>query len=280
MGLLRWPAICALLLACAPNGGPAPSRIDSPRVLAIQADPPEITPGQPVRLQVTLAGITDAPSIEWAWCVTPKPPTENNVVDPACLGAGVTAIPAGGGAISAMIPADACRLFGPISPGPGLRPRDADVTGGYYQPVRVTAGEVVAIGLVRLRCGLPQAPLRATQRYAAEYLSNLNPVILAFDAPASVGAGEVVDLRLEADAPEAFLRFDPGARALVDDAEILTVSWFTTAGALSADRTPMVDEQATVGWRAPPGSGTVELFAVLRDSRGGVAVQRVLIDVR
>ena len=280
MGLLKWALLGAFLGGCAADEGPSPSRIDGPRVLAIQASPPEATPGDAVALQVTVAGLSEPPPIEWAWCATPKPPTENTVVDPACLGSGVAAIAATGPAINALIPADACRLFGPISPGPGLRPRDADVTGGYYQPVRVTVGAVVAVGLVRLRCGLNQAPLRATQRYAAEYVDNANPVILALDAPDSVGPGEVVALRLEADAPEPYVRFDPAARALVDDAEVLTVAWFSTAGALTADGAALVDGRANVGWRAPTTPGPVTLFAVLRDSRGGAAVQRLTIEVR
>ncbi|MGK0362596.1 MAG: hypothetical protein ACI9U2_004917, partial [Bradymonadia bacterium] len=123
MGLLSVSrSVCAgllaLLLGCAPADGPDPSRIDGLRVLAVAVDPPETTPGMPVTISVTTARDA-APIINWAWCATPKPPTENNVVDPACLGSGVAAIQATGPMINATVPADACRLFGPISPGPG-----------------------------------------------------------------------------------------------------------------------------------------------------------------
>lgn len=278
MGLLT--RLCALLVVvgCAPATGPDPSRIEGLRVLAIQVEPPETRPGAPVTLTVTTAG-GDAPMTRWAWCATPKPPTENTVVDPACLDRGVVDIPTPAASITAVVPADACRLFGPISPGPGLRARDADVTGGYYQPVRVTVGAAVAFGLVRLRCGLPQAPLTATQRYAAEYADNQNPVISAFEVPEIVDGGARVVLRISTDDPQAFLRFDPAARALVDETELLDVSWFSTAGDLAEARTRVVDGAAQVEWRAPQ-TGGVEIFAVLRDSRGGMSVREATVEVR
>lgn len=275
--------LLALLLGCAPADGPDPSRIDGLRVLAVQVDPPETTPGMPVTISVTTAGEAAGEAarvVDWAWCATPKPPTENNVVDPACLGSGVAAIQAAGSMINATVPADACRLFGPISPGPGLRARDADVTGGYYQPVRVTVGEAVAFGLVRLRCGLPQAPLAATQRYTAEYTDNLNPALLVVEVPAIVSRGAIVELRVETDAPEPYLRFDPAARALVEETEQLAVSWFTTAGHMATDRSAVTDGVARIEWRAPAAEGVAEIFIVLRDSRGGMTVQPANVDVR
>lgn len=270
MGLLTRPLWAAALLGCGVDAGPSPALLTGPRVIAIQAEPAEVAPGEAVQLSATVAGGA-VEAIEWAWCATPKPPTENNSVDPACFGAGATAITAGGATQTVTLPADGCRLFGPESPGPGLRPRDPDITGGYYQPVILHLGAARAVGLVRLRCPLAQAPLAVAQRFAAEYSPNANPT---FSLDAEEGAA--VRLRVRAEPPETYLRFDPVARDLVEQTEALTVSWFVSSGAVDADRTPVEDGQAAVSWR--PGARPATAFAVLRDSRGGVWVEQVEVD--
>src|SRR5205814_408577 len=84
---------------------------------------------------------------------------ENNVVSRACIDGGPGLQPAGtGNPVTLTIPITACALHGPDTPPtkpgePPLRARDADVTGGYYQPVSVRAGGQQAIALERLRRG-------------------------------------------------------------------------------------------------------------------------------
>lgn len=273
-------ALCALS-GCAPADGPSPSTIDGLRVLAVRAEPAEAPPGSPVRLQATVAdadGLRDTP-ITWAWCLTPKPPTENNAVAAECLADGVAPIGVGAG-VDAALPTDGCRLFGPQSPGPGLRPRDPDVTGGYHQPVRLEVDGAVAFGAVRLRCDLAQAPLAVARAFAEDYAANVHPRIEDFAPPESVEAGGSLSLSLAADAPETYLRFDPASRALETRTEQLTVSWFVTGGAVEPARVDATDRPAEARWSAPDAPGTYSVIAVLRDSRGGVAVAERRITVR
>lgn len=278
MGVLMRTGVLALaLLGCNPTPDADPSRIDAPRIIAIHAEPPEAAPGEAVIVQVIIAQPDDAP-IEWAWCVTPKPPTENNSVTPACLADGVTPIGQTGGRIMAPLPADGCRLFGPQSPGPGLRARDADITGGYYQPIRVEAAALQAIGLVRLRCNLAQAPLAVAQRFATDYQPNLNPEITLITA-SDATSGETIRVRVESASAEQYLRFEPRGRALVEDMETLVVSWFATGGQFAQPRTTLVDGVAEVTWTANA-AGPNRIFAVIRDSRGGSASTEAVIEVR
>ncbi len=278
----RWLLTPLLALpACAPDAGPSPGLIDGVRVLAVRAEPAEAAPGSAVRLVATVAdadGVIDDIAVDWAWCAAPKPPTENNAVAAACLADGVTAIGAGGPTVESTLPADGCRLFGPESPGPGLRPRDPDVTGGYHQPVRLVVDGQTAFGAVRLRCNLAQAPLSVAQTFAAEYTANAHPA-LTLDGPAQATPGAAVAFTAEAEPPEDYLRFDPAARALETREEQLIVSWFVTGGALDGERSDVTRGPATVIWTAPA-AGRYSVIAVLRDSRGGVAVREHRIEVR
>src|SRR5512143_3412077 len=61
--------------------------IEAPRVLAVIADPAEARPGAQVSYTVVVAA-PDGPvaaTPRWAFCVAPKPPTEDNAVGGGCL---------------------------------------------------------------------------------------------------------------------------------------------------------------------------------------------------
>lgn len=268
---------------CAPAEDDAASHIERTRVIAVRFEPAEARPGAQVQVDALVVGPdgprTSAQGAAWALCLAPKPPTENNSVDVACLGEDAVEPLGSGLDVMATLPAQGCQLFGPLSPGPELRPRDADITGGYYQPVRLTVDAEVAFGLGRLRCDLAQAPLSIAQAYEATYQDNVNPVLEAWDAPSQAQPGQRVVLAARTDAPEPYVRFDAITRALVHDEEVLTVSWFATGGELSQARTTPARQRAEVVWVAPSQPGRYWLFAVLRDSRGGVDWETHALDV-
>jgi hypothetical protein len=203
--------------------------------------------------------------------------------------------------VSVVVPATACALHGPDTPPtkpgePPLRPRDADVTGGYYQPlsVRLLATGDQAFGLERLRCNLPGVSVEVAQEFARRYTANHNPTIGALTAdgaplgtaPLVVAPGRPVALELSwpPEARERFPVFEVAGRQIVDHLEELTVSWFVTAGALARDRTGRgelePENTVTNTWTAPPAPTTTHLWLVLRDNRGGVAVAEYTLDVR
>ena len=172
-GLRRGAAVALALasasaLSCRDELGDRESQITRTRVLAVRGEPPETRPGEAVTyslLVATPAGPALAPRASWAFCTAPKLLTENGAASAACLGAGALPLADGAPRIEAVTPADACELFGPEVTSAELRPRDADLTGGYYQPLRVTVFEPraegerppVAFGLERVSCDLADA---------------------------------------------------------------------------------------------------------------------------
>jgi hypothetical protein len=97
--------------------------------------------------------------------------------------------------VTATLPMDACRLFGPSLPEamngqPAGRPVDPDPTGGFYQPISATlvASDVTSMGSVRIFC--PPSGLDQTQAAAfnANYRNNQSPSIDQLSA--RTGAGD------------------------------------------------------------------------------------------
>lgn len=277
-----------VLLSCRPDFGERESLIAEPRILAVRAEPAESKPGDPVTYTVLVAapdGTRPDPAVTWAFCATPKRLTENNIVSADCLRDGVRAIGGPARSVQAETPGDACSLFGPETPPGDFRPRDADPTGGYFQPVRATLGPAVAFGMARIVCDLANAPADAAVDFKNRYVPNKNPTLDALTATIDgaerpldrLQAGRAVRFAVhwaEGDA-ESYVAFDVGSQAVVTRRESMRVSWFATAGAFESDRTGRTEAEtetfAENTWTAPGQPGPTFLWVVLRDSRGGVA---------
>jgi hypothetical protein len=275
-----------LLAACKPDLGAPSSLVAEPRVLAIASDPAELAPGKDVALTALVADSTGtlSPDIAWGFCADPAPLSDDNVVGDDCVYAAAS-LQVRGDSVTATIPADACSVFGPTppAPAPGMparRPHDADVTGGYYQPIRalakIDATQVPAIGLTRITCDLPNAPLDVVQAFRASYAPNHNPMIASVAIPTVLPARAKVPLHVEwtADSAESFPVFDPASRMLVTQREAIRVSWFVSGGSLASERTGRTGDEteafADNTWTTPA-AGPAHLWIVVRDSRGGVA---------
>jgi len=163
---------------CLPDVDSDLSLVDAPRVLAVAATPAEARPGESVQLNALVADpggtVTEAPVV-WEFCKARRPLAELGPFASRCLAeeASDALVPIGvGPTATATVPSDACRLFGPDVPpsesGKATgRPVDPDLTGGYQQPLRVTAPGADGRSMfgLRLSCGLA----RATQRQSVEY---------------------------------------------------------------------------------------------------------------
>lgn len=287
--------------------------VDEPRVLAVIAEPAEARPGATIDYRAILAGpdgpVLAAPASApaWAFCTTPKPPTEDNAVSTGCVaGDGLVPLAPGVDALSATgtLPMDGCLRFGPDVPPGGFRPRDADPSGGFYQPVRVDTDDLapLAFGMSRITCNLANATPEAFRRYFLEYVANRNPVIASVHVddvalvpppvpPATASVAADADVTLSVTWPESsvegYLYYDRDRQTLVDRREALRVSWFATGGAFPRDSIvlaePALDEAAATTaattWRTPAGRAgdPVHVWIVLRDARGGVAVEHVAL---
>jgi hypothetical protein len=309
--------LLVLLSACKPQVGPPISLISGPAILAVKGEPAEADPRpgdanfQYEALAVDSNGRVPAPTADisspilWSICNQPKPPTQSNSVSTACLDQ--NALPGVAGdsldTYSALAPSDSCGLFGPLPPPPvgdqpPIRPRDPDVTGGYYLPVRLSLsvpGEdsIVAFQLQRIYCGLANAPNPPVREYEANYKINQNPVIASLTlqqpgsdpavvppvsaggAPFQVAAGQTVSLAASwpADSVENYPAWDVLQHALIYHNEAMRVSWYTTAGTFEHDVTGRSESEtetfADNTWTPGASSSVVHLWIVLHDSRGG-----------
>jgi len=261
-----------------------------------------------------------APMLTWGLCTARKPLTELGPVNPVCiepanqaprsilsLGSGV--------AVEATLPMDACSLFGPSLPEPmngepAGRPVDPDPTGGYYQPVGVTllAGAVTTLGAVRIFC--PPSGLDQEQAgdFNASYRRNQNPLINAVgllddaghptpipEAPDTlqVARGKPIQLRASwasctdgaaCGGAESYALFDADSRQLETKRESVRVSWYATAGHFENAVTGRDENELATDtdntWTAPTGSGDVQLWLVIRDSRGGQTFRSFVLSVK
>ena len=304
-GMRGAPAVALALIAvsgagCSPALDDHPWLITQPTIVGWKADPPEVAPGATILLEAVVldpSAALDATATAWTLCHTPKPPSENRVAAPACLGPAAPPDAVGNPA-SIAIPTDACRLFGPDVPQPlpgqpTTRARDADATGGYFQPVTVALGGALAVGLERVTCDLPEASLADARAFQVAYHANQNPALvgLTFTArnggpidPSAIAPGTRLTIQAAwlAGAIEHFPVFDRQSRMIVDTPETLTASWYVTGGALDQPTTEITDPAAVTtetGWTAPADIVTVEVALVLRDSRGGSDVARATLVV-
>ncbi len=213
-----FPAVAAIA-ACKPNFDERASEVRNYRILAIRAEPAEwvkvIDPDTGTAklasysaLVVNPLGTLPSEQLQWAFCTLPKPLTELNDVSIACFEQSADYIMSLGDGpnVSAAIPDNACRQFGPDTPeDQAYRPADPDGTGGYYQPIRAlyypTDDLVVpALGKARIKCGLPGASQEQTSIYNRTYHLNGNPTIDSLVAIRASGETPVVAREDQADA--------------------------------------------------------------------------------
>jgi hypothetical protein len=263
-------AAAALLLACSNPFDPA-SYVQGLRVLAVKSEPAEAAPGDAVTL-TALTVDTDGAAVDVAWSACTLPPlAAAGPINPDCFRQDTAPylLPLGEGAsISSAVPAVVPADFGP-----------PDAGGGLYLPVRARArasGE-------RLDAAYPL-------RLAQGEPPNHNPQLLGIQvagvesapgtAPIEVRAGDHVTLSapFAPGSAEEYPLAAGGQSGTVT--EILRVSWFATGGSFSEDVTG--GTKLDTDWRAdkhlPPTGGTVDLWAVGRDERGGVDwVHRTLV---
>jgi hypothetical protein len=303
-------------LACEPSLDLRTFAVSSPSVLAVRSDPAEAAPGAPVTLTSLYVDpngeITKGP-FDWAFCDARNPLANLGPVSPACAQrTGSVFIELGGApAESSSIPTDSCLLFGPDVPPaqanqPPGRPVDPDSTGGYYQPVRLVAGAQIAIGQVRITCDVPGATPDQLSELTAHDHANTNPQIDDVTDPTlgtlvvqaqgtnTVAPSQYVDLTAHwaacdpnatsCSGSEGYAYLDPSTHDVVLAREEMRVSWFASAGTFdndstgraATDPTPYTDD----GWTAPATAGTVHVWAVLRDDRGGVGWMSYVMSVK
>ncbi|WP_394847793.1 hypothetical protein LZC95_10060 [Pendulispora brunnea] len=280
--------LVVLVTACKPDLDERESSIESPRILAIVSEPPEARPGEAVQYTAVVAtreGPELGAPIQWAYCATPKLLTENGSVSPECTREGVRPLAASGPRITAPTLPDACALFGPDVPPGGFRPRDADGTGGYYQPLRASWAGLTAFARQRVTCNLANAPADVTLEFRRRYMVNKNPRLGELSARVGGEPRALDHLPLGRDVEftvawppedaESYVSVDPATQSIVPRREAMRVSWYATAGTFATDRTGRTEAELDTFtnnvWSIETAAPRIHLWVVLRDSRGGSA---------
>lgn len=296
-----WLLGATAALACVPSFEERPWLVDELRILAVASEPAEVEPGAAVRWSALVVDpqgpVTTAAVYEQ--CLRPRTADERTAVAARCLQGDALEAATNPG----VLLADACARFGPNTPpaqgeAPPQRPADPDPSGGYAVPIRVTVdGErAVAFGATRVRCDLTGATRAVFEAFESRYVANVAPGIASLELSedsSAVGPGDVVSVEasltatvtLAADARETFVVYLGEQGRLVDQAERLTVRWYVSDGVLDRGETVIVEDAqdrlaASVTWTAPTTGTTASVWAVVTDSRGGVAwvSQRVDVD--
>lgn len=193
-----------LLVGCVPDLDSDESTVAETRVLAIQAEPAEVTPNgnNQTRYRALIAdrtGVRTDVSLGWFQCLAQKPLAELGPVSKECFSSdsGKLVQFSNGQEASGALPSSACSLFGPNPPlpqpgQPAGRPVDADQTGGYKLPIVTTldsaTGQEVTIFEQRIFCGLSGVSSDVSVAFNTRYHANANPVAAELKVVRSTGA--------------------------------------------------------------------------------------------
>lgn len=284
-GLLLAP----LLYGCIEPALDSDSTLTSARILTVIATPAEATPGATVRYRAIVASAAGElrPPLSWSFCTTPRAPADNAAASPDCvlnaerLQLGDTT------EVTLTVPSDACSRFGSETP-TTQAPNDSDESGGYYQPLRVALdAQNLAIVRQRIRCALPNAPIATAREYLERYVPNVAPAVASLRAyvegrevplDALPDSGELtLAAELAEGAQELYLSYDKHSGILTMREEVLTASWYVSAGALQHQDDTVTHHQLSATMSLPEGGLPFSVWLIVRDDRGGVSAEtRVL----
>lgn len=242
------------------------------RVLAMKAEPPAADPGEATSVSI-LAVDTSGGSIEARWTACLVAPLPGQAVNADCVDgrAGADIRPVGEGLIvtTTMPDVSAEDLGAP------------DASGGVYLPLvaEVSSGQDIVHAVYRLRLGSAGQPANANPKIAEVIVQGSagasTPLDGASATPVDVGDSLALGVTFAPGSAESYTALDG-----TPTSEVLTTSWFSTAGTLSFEKTSETQPQTVLRLvdRLPAAGSTIDLWAVARDERGGADyVHRTLV---
>jgi hypothetical protein len=276
---------------CSNNFDPA-SYVNGLRVLMITGQPPEVAPGHSTSVRALVVDTQGRP-IDVAWFACLQPPLQGQAVSPACVSGqdGGSLQPLGTGMqVTVAVPAM------PSIKTLGL----PDASGGLYLPLvaQVAAGSDSLVATYGLRVDYMGEPLNQNPQLASVSTVTAGPggaadaggageVVTPIDAatPLPVHAGDQLTLRVafaagSAESYQITTTSTAGQMMTRTVSETLSVSYFVTAGTLSGGTSGVErpDEVLALDKNLPPSGGTIDLWVVGRDERGGAdALHRTLV---
>ena len=249
--------------------------VDGLRLLGARSQPAEAGPGESVALTAWAVDPSgQAITVAWGACLAAPLPGSGQL-DPSCILAdgGAPLAPLGDGATpTATVPA-----YDPAQLGP------PDITGGLYLPlvIHLTTDDDALDGVYRLRAPDGQ-PRNQNPTLAGLFVLDAsgNPSPLDESTPYPVHAGDRLTLAASftPDSAESYQVILEGAPPRTTT-ETLSVVWYSTGGHLDDETTGAnVPERLTLDRHVPASGGTIDVWVVGQDERGGAdLLHRTLI---
>ena len=281
-----------LLTGCAPELDDRASLLSEARLIALIASPAEVRAGESVRLTPIVAGpLRQTPSLSLSFCDRKQPLADPRPLASECLTGTDPQLSAEQNGFQGTIPAGACALFGPDPSNDELRPTDPDATGGYYQPVVVAGLPTPAVASVRIHCPLPDLAPEASRALDEEYELNQNPQLLSLrilghaesDLTLTAGVPSTLSVTWRSGSLESYPVAPLDGSQLEHRTETLRLSWFSEAGTFASSATGADSENSnasTNSFTAPERGGTVQVWVVAEDSRGGADYVHRRFDIK
>jgi hypothetical protein len=269
---------CFFVLGCQPDTLPKYVELGDLRILDISADTPEVNPGATVTLTPVISDINNAGALTFAWqaCVDPgisygaNPTCEGNATATSVTTGAVAGLNAGNtftaavGTLTVTVPATILALASTA----------VKYNGATYL---VTYNVTNSLGYTvkAFKRILVSDPTKTTK--------NSNPTITQVLADGTVigtlTAGQKVELSMDSPAgsQESFsvLNSDGSFTAQV---ETLQTTWFYSDGGTKFYRTLGADKNLFTAPETFPAARSSFIVAVLRDGRGGIAMQKLVIN--
>jgi hypothetical protein len=272
----RTIAIAGLVLstACTTNPDPPVTFVAGLRVLAISAEPPQVDPGQTSQVTALVVDTTGrAVDVTWSRCLLM--PLPGTAVDPDCATSAAGSpdlAPLGSGlSLSFVMPQVTANELG-----------QPDATNGVYLPLvaHITDGADTVIAIYRLRLGdgtPPNMNPEIASVNVVDAAGGLTPIDVA--TPLVVHAGDSLTLEATPAPGSAMTYTGPDGKPAT---EVLTISWFATAGALSVAKTSDTQPTTVLELREnlPTSGKNIDLFAVVHDGRGGVGYTHRVLELQ
>lgn len=258
MRLLRWLPMALVLAGCA-EGPQGDTLLYDTRVVALVADPPEVSPGDEVRFDVFVSDPDQAGVELLLWQCTS--------LGEGCLEEGgehsftptldqgqasvTTTVSSALAALASEEPLRATLVWA-LACQPGLCPQISDPSGSDLSDPISWLRELPFEGV-----NLAFTTLALSTRAEGLVNPGLSP---DFSEVISVGEGESVELPFTVDL------------AVPATADTLAYGFATAGGFDATEYTVGDDGEVTLVWYAPEEPGSAELYVVLNDGQGGVAV--------
>jgi hypothetical protein len=275
------PALALIVAGCFLGCGDNPtpySLISGLRLLGAKSEPAEAAPGDAVKLTAYAVNLDGSViTVDWAACAVAPAPGTGTINDACITSEGAPdLVPLGSGAmVRAALPSVPREVLG-----------DPDFTGGIYLPIRLRVQDATGAsqggkgidGVYRMRISQGGPPNHNptlqeifTVTGAADG-SVASRTVLDEATPLPVRSGDALTLRATFTADSAETYMGPaGDGTIVPVVETPSVSWFTTGGSWSNDRTdPDSDTVLRLDQHLPAPSGKIDLYILGRDGRGGL----------